>query len=276
VNDPLNARLLKLMFGVILALLLIWSMIPIFWLILTALRPNFGPLQDGNPFFFVPALDNFRSVIGGRGLMGYFLNSLMIGLTSTVLSLVLGITAAYGLARFSFRGRRICRNSILLIRMLPPIGFAVPLFIMFNMLGLLDRSMTLIVVYTAFLLPFSIWMLTSAIQEIPRESEESALVEGCTHFQVLKEVLMPQLWPSIASVGLLNLIAAWNEFLFALVLTSSRAVTLPVAVTAFLGDRGVHWGEISAAATLTALLPICLLVAARRYFLKGFSQWIIK
>ncbi len=266
----------KLIYAFILTVFLVWSLFPLFWLAITALRPNLGPLQMGNPFVFSPSLDNFCSVLSGKNLLPYFLNSLIIGLVATFLSLFFGVLAAYGLARFNFRGRRLALQWILSIRLLPPIGFVVPLFIMFKALNMLDTPATLIIVYTAFLLPFSIWMLTTTIQEIPKESEEAALLDGNNHFQVLIKIVLPSLWPAMAAVALLNIVAAWNEFLFALVFTSKKAVTLPVAITAFLGDRGVYWGEISAAALLTAIVPVLLLLLVHKQLYRGFGHWGVK
>lgn len=266
-----NKSVYKIFSGLFKAIIIIWSLFPIFWLIVISLRPNLAPLQEGNPFLFKPSLENYFSVIRNREVAHYFVNSLVIGVVATVLSLTFGVSAAYGIARFRFRGQRFCRLWILAIRLLPPIGFVVPLFIMFKTLEMLDSRSTLIIVYTAFLLPFSIWMLTGAIKEISVEAEEAALVDGCNHFQVLLLILIPSLKPTMMAVALLNMIAAWNEFLYALILTSSEAVTLPVAVTGFLGDRGIYWGEITAAAVMIALIPICLLFIIRKNIVKGFE-----
>lgn len=271
-TDSFSKGIRKTVLNLFLILLLFWSLFPILWLFLTSIRPNLGPLQAGNPFFFRPYWGNYAAVLQNHEIIGYFFNSLLVGFVSTILSLVLGTFAAYGLARFHFRGQRLCKQWILSIRLLPPIGFVIPLFIMFKTLQMLDTRLTLIIVYTAFLLPFSIWMLTGAIKEIPKEAEEAALIDGCTHVQVLLFIILPELKPALTAVGLLNLVAAWNEFLYALILTGSKAVTLPVAITSFLGDKGIYWGEITAAAVLTAIIPVCLLFGIRKNLMKGLGM----
>ncbi len=268
-----NKRSITVKIGlyIILVLFAVWSLFPVVWVITTSLRPNEGAMTGNHPFDFSPELNNYQSVWTQTGFPHYFINTLVTSVASTALSLILGLLAGYALARFRFRGNNSLAQWILSVRLAPPIAFVVPLFIMFNTLKLIDSSAVLITVYTAFLLPFSIWLFSSFIKEMPREVEEAALIDGCNHWQVVLKVMIPQMWPAIAAVALLNLTAAWNEFLFALILTSSSAVTLPVGITSFIGERGVLWGQITAAAVITMIIPVILSILANRYLVRGMS-----
>lgn len=241
------------------------------WILTASFRPNLGALSGDSPLAFSPSLDNYRMVLQNSTFPACFKNTLIISVSATLLSLVLGVPAGYGLARFRFFGSRLLSRWVLAVRLVPPIAFVVPFFVMFKALELLDTRITLISIYTAFLLPFSIWLFNSFVREIPIEAEEAALVDGCTRLGALFRVVLPRLWPAIGAVSLLNLAAAWNEFLFALILTTSQAATLPVSVASFVGERGVLWGMITAAGVLTMSGPIIMTMLVNRYLLRGLT-----
>jgi multiple sugar transport system permease protein len=249
----------------------LWSLLPIVWVAATSLRPDTGALAGDNPFAFSPELDNYNTVLTQKNFSSYFLNTLEVSVTATFLSLILGITAGYGLARFRFKGNAKLSQWILSTQLVPPIAFVVPFFIFFKTLQLLDTPYALIIVYTIFLLPFSIWLFTSFIKEVPVEAEEAALVDGCGRLRVLWAIILPTIWPAVGAVALLNLVAAWNEFVFALTLTSAKAATLPVAVSGFMGDRGILWGQITAAAVMTMIVPIIMSIIIHRYLVRGIT-----
>ncbi|MDY6833689.1 MAG: carbohydrate ABC transporter permease [Chloroflexota bacterium] len=254
-----------------LLLFALWSLFPIIWVVRTSLGPDAAPMGADNPFDFNPRFDNYYNVWAHTNFRDALTNTVTISVTATFLSTLLGVTAAYSLARFRFRGNKPLLQWILSIRLAPAIAFVVPFFIIFKTLELLDTPIALIITYTAFLLPFSIWLLASFIREVPMEAEQAALVDGCDHLQVLRRIVLPQIWPAIGVVALLNLVAAWTEFLFALTLTSVDSVTLPVTMSNFFGERGVMWGQITAAAVMTMVVPITLAVAIQRYLLRGIS-----
>ena len=267
----MKARLEKILIHTGLLVFAVWSLFPVVWVVTASFRPNLGALAGDHPFAFTPRTDNYLAVFQQSTFPHCFANTLIISVSATLLSLILGVPAGYGLARFRFLGRRFLSRWVLAVRLVPPIAFVVPFFIMFKTLQLLDARITLISIYTAFLLPFSIWLFNSFVREIPIESEEAALVDGCTRLGALFRVVLPRLWPAIGAASLLNLAAAWNEFLFALILTTSRAVTLPVAVTSFIGERGVLWGQITAAAVLTMSGPLIMTMLVNRYLLRGLT-----
>jgi multiple sugar transport system permease protein len=248
-----------------------WSLFPLIVTISTSLGPNLVPLAAGSPFFTSVTVDNYVHAFQNKKMVFYLGNTAIISVTATVLSVVCSVSAAYAFARFKFRGSGILSRWILSMRLIPSITFLTPFFIMFVTLNLINTHMSLIIVYTAFLLPFSIWILTSFIHEIPPEAEEAAQVDGLTRFQVLYKIILPQIWPAIGVVSMLNLVAAWNEFLFALTLVSAGAATLPVGITSFIEERSTAWGQITAAAIVTMIVPIAISIAINKYLLRGLT-----
>ena len=254
-----------------MALFAVWTLVPLLVMVSTSLGPNLAPLTGGSPILSSVSLSNYSGAWNKTEMPLYLRNTVIISVTSTFLSIVFGVPAAYAFARFRFRGSGLLSRWILSMRLLPPIGFVVPFFVMFATLHLLGTHIALIIVYTAFLLPFSIWLLTSFIREVPPEAEESAQVDGLSRLQVVYKVILPQIWPAIGVVAMLNLVAAWNEFLFALTLGGTGAATMPVGVVNFIGEHGVEWGLISAAAVITMIVPLIISIAINRYLLRGLT-----
>ena len=244
-----------------LILVTLWTIFPLLFTIITSFKPNLAGLSEGNPFIFPPNLDNYINVWQQTDFLRYLLNSLLVSICACTISIVMGLLAAYALARLLFKGRSFWAQGFLSIRLAPPIAFVVPFFMMFKTLRLLDTPVALILVYTVFLLPFSIWMFSAYISKIPLEAEEAALVDGYTRLGALFKVVLPQLWPAVGAVALLNLTAAWNEFLFALILTGSKSITLPVAISGFFGERGVFWGQMAAATVMILMVPCVISIA---------------
>lgn len=264
-------RKLFAIFSVYVGLVLVslWTIFPLVFTLITSFKPNLAGLSEGNPFIFPPRLDNYIKVWQQTDFLRYLFNSSLISISACAVSILMGLPAAYALSRMQFKGRSFWAQGFLSVRLAPPIAFVVPFFMMFKTLRLLDTHLALILVYTVFLLPFSIWMFSSYIRQIPIEAEEAALVDGYTRFGALFKVVAPQVLPAIGAVALLNISMAWNEFLFALILTSSKSITLPVAVSGFLGERGVFWGQIAAAAVLIMIVPILISIAIHRTIVKA-------
>ena len=267
----MNRRSPLVVFGVYIGLLLVslWTIFPLLFTIITSFKPDLAGLSEGNPFIFTPRMDNYFRVWRQTDFLRYLFNSTLISISACAVSILMGLPAAYALSRMRFRGRRFWAQGFLSVRLAPPVAFVVPFFMMFKTLRLLDTHLALILVYTLFLLPFSIWMFSAYIRQIPIEAEEAALVDGYTRFGALFKVVLPQIRPIVGAVALLNISAAWNEFLFALILTSSNSVTLPVAISSFLGERGVFWGQMAAAAVLIMLVPIIISIIIHKTMAKA-------
>lgn len=264
------------------------SLAPIAYMVLTAFKlpadtaalpPRFLPGLSApeNSFWFRFSLGNFARILADAETLRYLFNSVFISVCSTALSVAVGSLAGYGFSRFPFRGGRDALFFVLSTRMLPPLAVAVPISFMYSRLGLLDTRFGLILLYTCFNLSFTTWMMKAFIDEIPTAYEEAAMLDGHSRLEALWRVVLPQAMPGIAATAVFSLISAWNEYAFALTLTSTDAVTMPVRIHAIIGDNSsIPWGPLSAAAVLF-LLPIVFFgLAMRKHLIRGVTFGAVK
>ena len=202
-------------------------------------------------------------------------NSLLVATVSTVLAMILGTICAYSLARFRTGGDNLA-IWIISQRMIPPIAIVFPVFLLYVWLGWVDTYHGLILLYTAFNLPYVIWMMRGYIEDIPIELEESALVDGCTRWEVLRKVVFPMARSGLFATAVFTFVFAWNDFIFALVLTRNEVTTFPVQVTHYFGGQSNFWAKIAAMSVL-GTVPIFIAVAMlQRYLVRGISMGAVK
>ncbi len=214
----------------------------------------------------------YDMVIAGPSRYGErFLNSVIIGFGSTFLSIFLGTLAAYAFSRFKVPLKDDLMFFILSTRMMPPIAVAIPIFLMFRSLGLSDTHLGMIVLYTAVNISLAVWLLKGFIDEIPREYEEAALIDGYTRFQAFVKVVLPQAATGIASTAIFCLIFAWNEYAFAVLLTSGTAQTAPPFIPTIIGVGGQDWPAVAAGATLFLIPVVVFTVLLRKHLLRGIT-----
>jgi multiple sugar transport system permease protein len=239
---------------------------PVLWIILTAFKTRTDALAVPAKFLFSPTLDNFtrvfsRAAIGGQeafstGFDLFFFNSIFVAGTSVLLALIIGTLASYGFSRYPLRGNDTYLFIILTTRMLPPIVVIIPIFLMFRITGLAGSYWGIIFLYTAFNIPFSVWLVKSFFDELNTEVEDAARMEGATEGRVFFGMCIPQIMAGLAATFVFGLILTWNEFLFALLLTGVDTRTVPVAMARTLGGEvGVDYGLLAAIVTLF-LIPI--------------------
>jgi multiple sugar transport system permease protein len=222
------------------------------------------------------ALEGGMEITGPSPYVYRLLNSVIIAGSSTVFSVILGLFAAYAFSRFKVPGKDDLMFFILSTRMLPAVVVTIPLFLMYRQLGLHDRHLGMIILYTVFNLSFSVWLLKGFIDEIPKEYEEAALVDGYTRMQAFFKIVLPQAVTGIAATTVFCLIFAWNEYAFALMLTSQRARTAPPSIATILGRGGIEWTAI-AAGSLGFLIPVVIVTfALRKYLLRGITFGAIR
>jgi len=202
-------------------------------------------------------------------------NSLVVATVSTVLAMSLGTLCAYSLARFKTGGDHLS-NWIISQRMVPPIAVVFPIFLLYVFLGWVDTYIGMILLYTAFNLPYVIWMMRGYIQDIPRSLEEAALVDGCTHWEVFWKVVIPMCKGGLFATAIFTFIFAWNEFLFALVLTRTEVTTYTVQVTHYFGGQSNFWTKIAAMSVLGTLPVFIAVVFMQRYLVRGISLGAVK
>lgn len=250
---------------------------PLFTLLLSSFKPESAITSPDFRWIFAPTLDNYRQLLVNPDfpLTLYLRNSLIASGGSTLLALVLGIPAAYALARFA-TGGGFLRDWFLSFRIVPPIVLALPMFILVRGYGLSDNVLSLVLVYLTANIPLAVWVLQSFIRELPQEIEEAALVDGASWPQLLVRVVTPMLAPGAAAVAILTFIFSWNEFLLALVLTFQRGATMPVGAARFITGYSILWGPISAAAIVAAVPTLILGLVVQRHLVRGLTLGAVK
>lgn len=263
---------------------------PLLFMVLASLKTDIDIFDPHALFHFTPTFANYQEVLTGStgaaqatgSYMGAstgpraLLASAIVTIISTVLAIVFGSAAAYGLARYSFRGSRDLAFFILSTRMAPPIAFVLPMFLVFKALNLLDTYFVLIIVYTGMNMSFVVWLLRGFFQEIPVELEQSALLDGYGRLDVFRKVALPLAKPGIIAAAIFSAIFAWNEFLFAAILTADNVRTLPVAITGFSTSMGIRWGAFMATAAV-GIIPIFILtVLLQRHLVRGLTFGAVK
>ena len=280
ISAPWDYRLRRSMavltiYGAIL-IALAFFFFPYFWMVASAFKSP-GDVTTYPPvWLFSPTLENLDELIEDMGALAALRNSLIVVGISTCLALIFGSMAAYALARFKIKAKETIALEILMVRMLPPIVSVIPLFLLARKFGLFDTYWILIAVYTLMGLPFVVWVMRVFIQEIPRSVEEAALVDGCTRMQVLFRISLPLMLPGLAATVVIIFMFAWNEYLFATMLTSSAAKTLPVVAANTVKPRGIAWGVASAAGVLMSLPVVVLALIAQRYLVRGLTFGVVK
>ncbi|MFL0694460.1 MAG: carbohydrate ABC transporter permease [Agrobacterium tumefaciens] len=291
--------------GILVGLYALITLIPLLWIISTSFKSGPDSISYPPKVVFQPTLEGYVNlfttqsrpsasdlaklpppitwydkitrdrgmIISGPSRFGQrFLNSVIIGFGSTFLSIFLGTLAAYAFSRFKVPLKDDLLFFILSTRMMPPIAVAIPIYLMFRQLGLSDTHLGMILLYTAVNLSLSVWLLKGFIDEIPREYEEAALIDGYTRFQAFYKVVLPQAATGIASTAIFCLIFAWNEYAFAVLLTSGNAQTAPPFIPTILSvGGGIDWPAVAAAATLFLLPVVVFTVLLRKHLLRGIT-----
>lgn len=265
----------KILVAVIIVIALIWTLFPIFYLFGNSFKTRLAMFSyDLVMWPDNPTLKHYIAAFIEQPFLRFMLNSVIVAAASTALSLVFGTLAAYGLARFRYPANMKFHISffILSVRMMPPIVSILPLFLFFNFFSLTNTKLALVIAYTGFNLPFVVWMMKGYIQEIPRELEESAMVDGDTRLGAFWRIILPLAAPGLAATAIFSFILSWNEFLYALILTDTvDAKTLPVGIVGRITKLEVKFGEMSAAG-FASMIPIVIFAfIVQRHLVRGLS-----
>ncbi len=262
--------------GILVAYLLL-SLFPIFWIVISSIKRSVDTLAMPPVWWFRPTFDAYLQVFVLENYGRYFLNTAVIALATTVISLAVGSMAAYVIDRYRFRFSDLVAYSLLATRMIFPIVYAIPLFLLFRDLGLLDTRVGLVIAYTTFSLPYAVWIMAGFFAAVPREIDEAALVDGCSRFGAFFRVILPLTAPGLAAATIFILLLAWNEFLFALVLAGGGAAkTLPVAAAQLIGQREIQWNELCAVSTATIVPLLLFFGLVHKYLLRGMIAGAVK
>jgi trehalose/maltose transport system permease protein len=277
---PRSARRLigRIAFYILMAVIILYTVFPFYWAVVSSLRPG-SELVSTSMIPQNPAWSNYTAVFSEQPFGRNILNSLFVAVSTVVLSLVLAVAAAYALGRINFTGRRLLLFTILGVSMFPQIAVLSGMFELVRAMGLYNNLLSLTLSYMIFTLPFTVWVLTTFMRELPKEIEEAAIVDGAKPFTIVTKVFMPLLGPALATTGLLAFIAAWNEFLFALTFTlSSEMRTVPVAIALISGASAYElpWGNIMAASVVVTVPLIILVLIFQRQIVSGLTAGAVK
>ncbi|UYO01110.1 MAG: carbohydrate ABC transporter permease [Devosia sp.] len=268
----------QVLFYLLVIFIVVVSVFPFYYAILTSLK-------SGTDLFRVTywptsfSLDNFRQVFTQGEFPRNLLNSVFVASVTVILALFLAITASFALSRVRFRGRGLLLMTILAVSMFPQIAVLAGLFEVIRFLGIYNTPWALIFAYTIFTLPFTVWVLTTFMRDLPVEIEEAAIVDGATPWVIITQVFMPLMWPALVTTGLLAFIAAWNEFLFALTFTvSNQTRTVPVAIALLSGGSQyeIPWGIIMAASVIVTVPLVVLVLIFQRKIVSGLTAGGVK
>jgi len=259
-----------------LALAILFVLGPLYWVAITSIKPSNDYLAVPPVWFpSQPTLIHYwAALFAYRGLDG-LINSVIVSVLATLLSALLGTPMAYSLARFNTGGQHLS-FWVLSQRFLPPIAVVLPIFLIYRSTGLYDTHAGLIIAYTVFTLPVTIWMMFAYFRQMPRSLEEAALVDGCTRWESFIRVAVPLALPGVVAASVFAFIACWTEFFFALVLTSRHAFTLPTVFRAFLGFQGSQYGESSALSMVSLLPSIALGILVQKHLVRGLTLGAVR
>lgn len=273
-----NALLKSIAFYALVAVIVVFSVFPFYYAIVTSFSTGTALFQV-NYWPKVFDWSNYQAVLSSRNFPRSILNSVLIAGCTVGFALFLAVTASYALARVRFRGRGLLLLTILAVSMFPQIAVLAGLFELIRFLGIFNTPWALILSYTIFTLPFTVWVLTTFMRDLPVEIEEAAIVDGATPWVIITRVFLPLLWPALVTTGLLAFIGAWNEFLFALTFTSSETMrTVPVAIALLSGasQQEIPWGPIMAASVIVTVPLIGLVLIFQRKIVAGLTAGGVK
>jgi trehalose/maltose transport system permease protein len=274
----MNPILKKSMFAMLVALVSLYSILPFYYAVVTSLKPG-SELFNPSLLFDRVSLSAYTQVFVEQDFLANIINSVIVSATVVGLSLCIGLLAAYALGRISFRGRSVLMITVLCVSMFPQVAVLSGMFDLIRWLGLYNSLGSLILSYLIFSLPFTIWILTTFMRDLPKELEEAAMLDGAQPLTIIVRIYLPLLGPAIASTAMLAFIAAWNEFLFALTFTlSTEQRTIPVAIGLISGasQHELPWGAIMAASVIVTIPVLLLVMIFQRKIVSGLTAGAVK
>ncbi len=260
-----------------LTLFLIWSLFPVYWMIVTSVKTNRDIYARPGLFPTAPVLTHYRTTLFETSFLTFMRNSLLVAAATTAASIFIGSLAAYAITRLRFTGRRWVARSIIFVYLVPPALLFIPLFTVVHTLGLSDTVYSLMVTYLTFTVPFCTWLLIGYFKTIPAEIAEAALVDGCGPAGTLWRIFVPLALPAMAVVALFSYTLSWNEFLYAMVFIGSNShKTLTVGLAGLIMGDVFMWGQLMAASVLGSIPPILIYAISQRWVVSGLAVGGVK
>jgi len=274
-RDGLKAFLVYFLLILITGILLL----PFFWMISTSLKPA-NEIFSPEPNFLPqkPTFGNYLMMWRDTLFPSYLKNTLIVSLLTVLITMIVALPAAYSISRFEFRGKLSFSSGLIAVQMFPSMILLIPMFVIMNRLGLLNKYPSLVIAYGTFALPFCTWMLKSYIDTIPKDLEEAAMIDGCSRWQAIVRVLVPSIGPGLVTVAMFALVLAWQEYLFALTFMRTEEMrTVTVGVAMMQGEHGsVNWGQIMAGSAIACMPPLICFLWMEKYIVQGFTMGAVK
>jgi ABC-type glycerol-3-phosphate transport system permease component len=276
-GSPRARKLEAMLIYTTLTVLVLAFLFPVLWVFGLSLKTRAQVFATPPLYLWQPTFENYADVLTRSDFVRAFINTMIVSTSAVLLSLCIGAPAAYAFARFPFKGRSILFFWLLVMRMLPPIAVLVPMYLLFNKVGLATTRLSVVLAYTTFSLPLVVWMMRGYFEDLPVELEESAWIDGASRFAAFRYVILAMARPGLVAASILCLQLAWNDFLFSAVLTNNATQTLPVMMAAFnAGDSGMDWGGLTASGMLVILPVIIFSFVAQRHLVAGLSSGAVK
>src|SRR3954454_4942001 len=273
----------RLVGSIFLALMLLYTAVPMIWMLLTSIKSGFAAMQLPPQWWpNEPTLASYHKLLDptnsvGQDFLRFFWNSLFVSTATTILSAIVAVPAGYAFSRFTFPGRHFLFFAVLLRNMFPAVIFLVPLFILMRAIGLVNTHGSLILTYLTFGLPLAIWLLKGFFDNIPIQLEQAARIDGATRFQAFIYVVMPLSTPGIIATSIYSFIGAWNEYIYAYTfLTKQSQMTLPVGIQRFFSENATDWPGLMAATFLMSIPVVVLFLVLQRYFVRALTEGAVK
>ncbi len=262
-----------------LAILLVifFFLMPIYWMIASSLRPEVDIFSSSPLALTNLTIKNYIDALVQYKVLKGLVNTVIISISNVVITMIVAIATAYSFERFKVRGSNVIKIGILLLRMIPPIAMALPLFLVFKKVLTIDPRLQLVLAFMIFNLPIAVWLMQSFITNVPKELEESAMIDGCTRLGALIKIILPLMVPGLLVTSILVFLYSWNEFLYAVILSTEASKPVSVVMAGFIAASGrIYYGPMFASGTLVILPTIIFGILVRKHFIKGLSLGALK
>lgn len=275
-NMRVHNALIKLVMYIVLTIAVMVFLFPIYWLIVTSFKTYREAFQQPPELFKWFNFDNYIEFFSQSNILQLLINSIVVAIVSVIIPLILGLFASYSLARSRIKGKEAVGIFLLASRFIPPISTLIPTYILFRKLGLYDALTGLILLNCAMNIPYVVWMMRGFINDVPISLEESAWIDGCSRLQGFFRIVVPLLHSGLGATSVLIFVFTWNEYMFAMNLTSSNAKTLPLAMMTYMGEAGIEWNMMATAGVVILLPVIVLSILANKNLGSGLSFGAVK
>lgn len=277
IDNPETRRLIRKgkKWGTILlsVIVCVLYLVPVAWMVVTSLKPMTEIFAIPPRWIFRPVLDNYKLYLEQGAVVKRYINTVVVAAGSATLSVLVGSLAGYAVARLKIRGETMVGVIVLGTRAIPPITMVIPFYLIARALGAFDKQITLVITYTSFMVPYVVWLTRGFFLALPSELEDAARVDGCSHYGAFFRVILPNALPGLLATLIFCMILAWNELLFAMILTRREAGTIPVLISGMVSDteQGAMWGPLTAVGTLTMVPVILFAILVQKQLVGGLA-----